>query len=330
MNTKNLKTIIKAGSLITAIAGGTYWYFQHMELYPSTEDAYVNANLVNVAPKVNGYVTNVLVKNDQLVHKGDVLFRIETKDYTVQLFQQQQALQYAKEQAASAKTQISSAQAGVVSARANYVHMQEQVARYSQMNNQEAASTEDLQKYQTQLAQAKAQLTQAENLVIQDDALLSAANAQIEQAQSGVQNAQNHVGYTDVTSAVNGYVTNMYLTPGQYVSAGQQVFGLVDNDSWWIDANFKETDLERIKAGEPVAIKLDMYKHGKYTGIVQSVSYASGGTFSLLPAQNATGNWVKVTQRFTTRIKVKNNAEYPLRVGASADVEVDTTHKKIS
>ena len=117
----------------------------------------------------------------------------------------------------------------------------------------------------------------------------------------------------------------MYLTKGQYVAVGQQVFGLVDNDSWWIDANFKETDLERVKESQPVEIKLDMYRHSKYKGTVQSLSYASGTTFSLLPPQNATGNWVKVTQRFTIRIKVENNPKFPLRVGASADVQIDTT-----
>jgi membrane fusion protein (multidrug efflux system) len=311
--------------LIAVVSGGVYWYFEHSEKYPSADDSYVNANLVNVAPKVSGYVEDILVKNNQFVHKGDVLFRIAPTDYSVQLDQQQQGLQYAIQQANNAKAQISTAEANVASAKVNYDNALAQFKRYQDMNKLNAASTQNLQTYETQFAQAKAQLVQAQNTLTQDKILVEAANAQVKQSEAQVATAKNNVGYTDVVSSVNGFVTNMYLTKGQYLAVGQQVFGLVDNDSWWIDANFKETDLERVKEGQPVDIELDMYKHAHYKGTVQSLSYASGTTFSLLPPQNATGNWVKVTQRFTIRIKVENNPKFPLRVGASANVQIDTT-----
>ena len=325
MDKHKINILIRGALLIAVVSGSVYWYFNHTEKYPSTDNGYVNANLVNVAPKVSGYVEDILVKNNQYVHKGDVLFRITPVDYSVQLDQQQQALQYAIQLANNAKAQISTAIANVASAKVNYTNAAAQVERYTEMNQQNAASTQNLQNYQTQFAQAKAQLIQAENTLEQDKIQVEAANAQVGQAKAQVANAKNNVGYTDVISSVNGYVTNMYLTKGQYVGVGQQVFGLVDNDSWWIDANFKETDIERVKNGQPVDVKLDMYKHAHYTGTVQSISYASGTTFSLLPPQNATGNWVKVTQRFTIRIKVANNPQFPLRVGASADVQIDTT-----
>lgn len=318
------KTLIQAGVIIAVISSATYMYFQHTKKYPSTENAYVNANLIYVAPKVSGYVTEVLVKNNQLVHKGDTLFRIETTDYTVQLAQEQQKLKYIVEQEINAKTQINNATASLASAKANYEHLKTQVSRYKLMNQQNVASTEELQNYQTQLVQAKSQYEQMQNSLAQAKTQVVAVNAQIAEAKSKVENAQNHVGYTDIISPVNGYVTNLYLTNGQYVSASQQLFGLIDNDSWWIDANFKETDLERIKPGQTVKISLDMYSNTDYKGIVQSLSYASGTTFSLLPAQNATGNWVKVTQRFTIRIKLDNNPKSPLRVGSSAAVEINT------
>jgi membrane fusion protein (multidrug efflux system) len=124
---------------------------------------------------------------------------------------------------------------------------------------------------------------------------------------------------------MDGYISNLNtLMPGEFLNAGQSMFGIVSNDKWWVDANFKETQLGRIKPGQKVEIILDMYDDHKYTGTVQSMSYASGTTFSLLPAQNATGNWVKVTQRFTVRIKVDNDPKYPLRIGASAKVEINT------
>lgn len=325
MDKQKISIIIRGLLLIAVVSGGVYWYFEHSEKYPSTDDGYVNANLVNVAPKVSGYVEEILVKNNQFVHKGDVLFRIAPTDYSVQLDQQQQALQYAVQLANNAKAQISTAVANVASAKVNYANAAEQVKRYTEMNRQNAASTQNLQSYQTQFAQAKAQLIQAENTLEQYKIQVEAANAQVGQAKAQVANARNNVGYTDVVSSVNGFVSNMYLTKGQYVAVGQQVFGLVDNDSWWIDANFKETDIERVKEGQPVDVNLDLYKHAHYKGVVQSISYASGTTFSLLPPQNATGNWVKVTQRFTIRIKVENNPKFPLRVGASADVQIDTT-----
>lgn len=321
----NKKTLIKGIIFVLVVVLGTVWYFVHSARYPSTDDGYVNANLVYVAPKVNGYIAEINVKNNQFVHKGDVLFKIETTDYSVQLDQEQQALKYAQEQLNVAKTQVSTASANVKSSKANYDYLDSQVTRYTEMVKQNAASAQDLENYRSQFAAAKAQYEQAQNTLTQAKTQVEAANAQVGQAQAGVNNAQNHVGYTDVLSSVNGYVSNMYLTQGQFVNVGQQVFGLVDNDSWWIDANYKEDDLERVKEGQSATIDLDIYPHAHYTGTVQSISYASGTTFSLLPPQNATGNWVKVTQRFTVRIKVENNPKFPLRVGASAYLVIDTT-----
>ena len=116
----------------------------------------------------------------------------------------------------------------------------------------------------------------------------------------------------------------MNLETGELVAQGQKLFGQVDTHTWWIDANFNETKLERIKPGQAVKVRLDMYDHHDYKGVVQSISFASGNTFSLLPPENATGNWVKVTQRFPIMIAIEDDKDFPLRVGASAKVTVDT------
>nr|MCX3303406.1 HlyD family secretion protein [Bacillus pacificus] len=121
----------------------------------------------------------------------------------------------------------------------------------------------------------------------------------------------------------DGYVSNLKLYKGQLVSPGQALFGFIDNKKWWIDANFKETDLDRIKPGQKVEIELDMYSHS-YAGKVDSISYATGSVFSLLPPENATGNWVKVTQRLPVKIILKNDLKYTLRRGGNATVKVDT------
>lgn len=317
--------MIKGGLLIVIASVGTDFYMRYSEKYPTTDDAYVNADLLYVAPKVSGYVTEVLVANNQFVHKGDTLFKIETDDYSVQLFQEQQAQKYAEEQLANAKTQISTANANLENAKVNYNALSDQLNRYTKMQSVNAASLDTLQKYQTQFAQAKATLEQNKNNLVAAKIQVAAATAKVLQAQASVQNAKNHVGYTDIIAPSDGYVSNLSLVRGQYVSSGQQLFGLIDSNNWWIDANYKETEIERVKIGQPVDITLDIYKHVHYKGIVQSISYASGSTFSLMPAQNATGNWVKVTQRFTIRVQVQNSAQFPLRVGASAHAKINTS-----
>ena len=182
MDKQKFGIIARGALLIAIVSGGVMWYFNYSSEYPSTDNAYVNANLVNVAPKVSGYVEDILVKNNQFVHKGDVLFRIAPTDYSVQLDQQQQGLQYAIQQANNAKAQINTAVAGVDSAKVNYDNALAQVQRYQEMNKLNAASTQNLQTYQTQVAQAKAQLVQAQSTLAQDKILVEAANAQVKQA----------------------------------------------------------------------------------------------------------------------------------------------------
>jgi membrane fusion protein (multidrug efflux system) len=132
---------------------------------------------------------------------------------------------------------------------------------------------------------------------------------------------------THVLAPGSGWASNVRLRPGTVVQAGTPVFAIIEDGQWWVDANFKETDLGRIKPGQKATIRLDMYPGLKLQGVVESISQGSGATFSVLPPENATGNWVKVTQRFPVRVKITSepDPDRPIRVGASADVTVDTT-----
>ena len=131
---------------------------------------------------------------------------------------------------------------------------------------------------------------------------------------------------THVTAPSDGILSNVTLRPGATVQAGPPLFAIIEANRWWVDANFKETDLARIKVGQPATVYLDMYPGATFDGVVESISAGSGATFSVLPPENATGNWVKVTQRFPVRITITNPpADKPLRVGASASVTIDTT-----
>lgn len=309
--------------IVLAAILGLYSYYIYNESYPSTDNAYVNANIVNISPKVGGYIMDINVHNNQLVHTGDTLVTINPQDYSLMLDKAKQDLEIAKSQQDNAAQQIKAAQAIQEKAKSDYKFAQEMATRYANLYKQNAGSLQDMQKYQNQSYAARQALNQAMINVNQANIAYTTATTQAEQARIEIKNANNNNRYTVIKSPVTGYVSNLNLQNGELVGPGQKLFGLVDNSSWWIDANFKETQLRNIKVGQQAEIELDMYKH-KFYGIVESISYASGNTFSLLPAENATGNWVKVTQRFTVRIKVENNPEFPLRVGASSKVTVNT------
>ena len=305
----------------------SYGYFKYSEYYPSTDDAYVGASLVNVAPKANGYLAELNIHNNQVVHKGDLLFKINPVDYNFSYGQAQKNYDSYVSQVTMIEQQIGVQKASVVKSEAQYNLAREILDRYKQLYATKTLSKQAYDNAATNLKTAKAQMDIENKRLAQIQSGISILEAKRDSAKIGLDSAQSNMSFTEYRSPVDGYVSNLNsLHTGEYIALGQQMFGIVDNSKWWIDANFKETQLERIKPGQSVTIELDMYEH-KYHGVVQSVSYSSGNTFSLLPAQNATGNWVKVTQRFAVRISVDNDAAHPLRVGASAFVKIDTTSK---
>jgi membrane fusion protein (multidrug efflux system) len=312
--------LIIAGTILSI-----YFYFRYERLYPDTDNPYVNANIVNVAPKVTGYLQTLNVKNNQLVHKGDVLFTINPIDYKLSATQAEKAYNSQIEQVNAVKSQVNIQRGQNIKDKVSYDFALETANRYKKLHDANTISTQNYQNAMTNLDTAKTQLDIDNRKLQQLDDVYRLTIAKRDQSKASLDSAVSNLGYTKYIAPMDGYITNLNtLMPGEYVSAGTNMFGIVDNSNWWIDANFKETQLERIKPGQSVKISLDMYDDYTYTGTVQSLSYASGTTFSLLPAQNATGNWVKVTQRFTVRIKVENNDKYPLRVGASSKVKIKT------
>ena len=172
------------------------------------------------------------------------------------------------------------------------------------------------------LTAAKAQLEQSK----QQLGTPGIDNAQVKVAQAAVQSAKLQLSYTQVYAPVTGYLANMTLQPGNSVTSYQPIFSIINKNTWWVSANFKETQLERIKQGQPAEIQIDMYPHHIFHGTVASFSPSSGTSFALLPPENATGNWVKVTQRFPVWIDIKaSDPKYPFRIGASCTVTIDTT-----
>ena len=250
--------------------------------YTSTEDAYINANVVQIAPRVTGKVVHLAITNNQYVKKDQPLFDIDPAPF-------QTAVDSAQAQVAIAEAQL--AKAAIESQRT------------------------------TPLVKQKYLSPQAGDNTL---ASLKTATGNLEYAKAGLAQAQLNLAYTNIKAPVSGWVTNLTLRTGDIISANQPLFALISDEEYWADANFKETEMQHIKPGQTATIVTDLYPGHTFRGRVESISGGAGSAFSLLPPQNATGNWVKVTQRIPVRVHIMNpDAKYPLRIGISATVTVN-------
>lgn len=259
----------------------------YSDYYISTDNAYLNANIVQIAARVTGKVNNVYIKNNAYVKKGQLLFAIDPAPF-------QLAVDSAKAQQAQCEAEL------------------------EQANNTANRTLPLVSK--NVLPQQSGDATKA---------ALKSAQARLAFAKTGLEQAMLNLQYTKVIAPISGWVTNVTLQTGDVISAYQPVFALISDEEFWVDANFKETEIANIKPGQSAKIVLDMYPKHHFSGVVDSISGGAGTAFSLLPPQNATGNWVKVTQRIPIKIRVTdaNNSAYPLRIGASARVTIALKQK---
>ena len=322
-----IKSLVFA-ALAAAIVAGGYFYWRHGNLYPSTEDAYVEANVVRVASQVTGAITQVHVQDQQHVQAGEPLFEIDPRPFELAVAQAQARLQIAKQGMGSDMAAVRAAEAEVENQRVMLDKAEKNARRVADLRTKGFVSAQahddavaGVEAATAQLAVARARLHQARvNLGGAGD-----QNERIREAEAALKQAQLDLAHTRVSAACEGQIAQLSLQPGATARAGNPMFALVCTDLFWVDANFKETQLERIRPGQPVELEFDMYPGRRFEGRVETISRASGVAFSLLPPQNATGNWVKVTQRVPVRIALSPDPNYPLRVGTSAHVTVDTT-----
>ena len=326
---KSLKVLISAAIAIM-LSVCFYVYWQHSQLYPATDDAYVQAHLVNIAPRVNGQVKSTFVHNNSFVRKGATLFSIDSQPYQIAVNKAQATFNQTLQSVKALEKEVQSAEAVMAERKAELVIAQQNYKRIMTLVKKRSASMADGDAYTSKLRVGEAAYTAAEANLQEAKARLGKNgldNPQVLQAKSALEQAKLNLSYTQVKAPANGYISNFNLRAGDQVNAQQSYFALVENQYWWAQANFKETDLKRIHDGQTATIKIDMYPNKTFKGTVVSLSYGSGSTFSLLPPENASGNWVKVTQRFPVRIKIDDhNAIYPLRMGASCTVEINTAH----
>lgn len=280
MSKNNIKQLsLIGGILLVCIISLGYWIYN--QFYVSTDDAYVNANVVQIAPRVTGQVKHLYVINNQYVKEGQPLFDLDPAIFETIVDQ--------------AKAQLS-----VSEAKLKLAEVTE--SRTTSLVTKRVASAQ-----------------QGDDA----EATLQAANANILVAKANLTQAELNLSYTKVVAPTSGWVTNVTLREGDVVTANQPLFALISDSEFWIDANFKETDIVDIHAGQKASVTVDMYPGHTFEGSVESISGGSGTAFSLLPPENATGNWVKVTQRVPVRVRIVNtDAKFPLRIGTSAAVSI--------
>jgi len=304
--------------LLLAIIGGvSYWL--DVRHYESTDDAFVAARSFAVASKVGGYVVEVPVTDNQHVKAGDLLARIDERDYEIAVDQASAQVAVAEANIANVHAQIDSQQEQIKEAKAQ----QEQAEAQLKFAQQEAARAQDLvdkgagtvqrqqqtrsdlDAQQANASRSRTAVTAAELGVKTLEAQLKSSAASLKQAQSQLDQAKLNLQYTHIVAAQPGRVVKLSGAVGTYVAPAQSIMMFVPDDVW-ITANYKETQLTDMRPGQPVEIRVDAYPGRKLTGHVASVQPGSGTAFSLLPAENATGNYVKVVQRVPVKIVVDN------------------------
>ncbi|EGQ7831269.1 HlyD family secretion protein [Vibrio vulnificus] len=322
---KLTKTLFLAACAIAS--GAMYLSWQYSDSHPSTEDAYVRAKILSVAPQVQGQVVTVEAKDFQAVNKGDLLLKIDARPYLLAVKQAKAAYQLAVQQHDVADKQVTEAVAGLDAARSNLTEAQLEYKRIDSLVARKLASAQDLDTAKNKLANAQASLEQARASVekaIANRGEEGAEAAVVQQAAAQLAQAELNLSYTDITSPVDGIAGEINTHVGSVVSVGQTLFPVIIKDSYWVRANFKETDLTHIKPGMEAEVVIDMYPDRVWKATVEELSPASGTSFSVMPPENATGNWVKIKQRFPVRLALNVPKDAPqLRVGASTEVTVD-------
>ncbi|MFA7555892.1 MAG: HlyD family efflux transporter periplasmic adaptor subunit [Spongiibacteraceae bacterium] len=323
--------MISAASIFTVIGlVAAVWWFIEMSHYQSTDDAYVNGNVVTITPQVAGTVIAISAENTDLVHAGDELVALDEADVKVALDQAEASLAQTVREVHSRRVTNASLSAEVELREAQLVKAEQDLVRRKDLASSGAVSSEELHHVETAVKAARSDLLAAREKLATNRALTGdgemADNPQVLHAAANVRSAYMNWRRTAVPAPVSGYVAKRSVQLGQRVQPGDALMAVVPLGEVWVDANFKESQLEDMRIGQPVVLEADIYGSSVvYHGSIAGLGAGTGSAFSLLPAQNATGNWIKVVQRVPVRVVLdaKELAQHPLRLGLSVTAKVD-------
>jgi membrane fusion protein (multidrug efflux system) len=330
---RRILTIIALVFLTIALVWGLLWFFVLSER-ERTDDAYVNGNKVVISAQVAGTVIAVLTDDTQLVTAGQVLVRLDPADAETALARTASALGQAVRQVRQERLTADQYDSQIATRGLELASAQADLAKREPLLAASAIAPEEVRHGRDSVALARAALTQAERQAAASHALVDGTsvedNPAVLEAKAAYRDAWIMAQRNAVVAPVAGYVAERSVQLGQHVEAGQALMTVIPLNALWVDANFKEVQLRHLRIGQAAEVRSDLYGGGYiYHAHVQGMSAGTGAAFALLPAQNASGNWIKVVQRVPVRIRIDDAdlAKSPLRVGLSATVTVDTTDR---
>jgi membrane fusion protein, multidrug efflux system len=327
--------LMLAGPLVVLLAGG-YWYLTGGR-YVSTDDAYVQAARVAISTDISGRVVEINVHDNDRVAAGQVLFRIDQRPFSIAVEEARAQLATVRFQIHALKATYHQKRAEARAAEATLDYQQREFERQQRLRASGTASQQQFdqakQAYETgqqQLVSKQQDVAVALANIGGDPNLPLEQHPMVQHAQAALDRAELNLSYTVIKAPESGIVTKVeQLQVGNYVTASTPLFSLMSTDRVWVEANFKETELTHMRPGQMAMVEIDTYPDVVIPAKVESLSPGTGLTFSLLPAENATGNWVKVVQRLPVRLSIEHfDPNAPLHAGMSATVEVDTKHSR--
>jgi membrane fusion protein (multidrug efflux system) len=331
--------LLAAAIVVGAVIFGMHWWTVGRFL-ESTDDAYVGGDVTVIGPKVPGYITELKVVDNQFVHAGDLLVKIDDHDYVAALNKAEGAV--AAEQALLANLDateqlqhavVSQAKAGIDAANAETVRSRDDQVRYQVLSGRSAVSVESFQRADATYKTAQANGAKAQASMLASQRQLDVISTQKQQARAALEQAKAerdmarlNVGYTELRAPVDGVIGNRRARVGAYAAAGTQLLSVVPATGLWVDANFKEDQLQHMHPGQAVTIEADVMPGQIFHGHLDSLAPATGSQFSVLPPENATGNFTKIVQRVPVRVYLDGEDGHlgKLRPGLSVIAEVDT------
>src|SRR5690349_6253425 len=331
---RSLRLILLVGVPAIALVVGGYYYLISGRIV-STDNAYVRSDKVSVSADVSGRVIEVNVREFQLVHPGDQLFRLDEEPFRIAVAQNEAALASTRRDIESLRAtyhaksaDLDRAVESIAFLKKEYERQKGLVERSLVPVSQLDQATHDLQAAQLQANSIRQDLARALNDLGGQPDIATDQHPKVKQALSQLEQAQLNLRRTTVRASIEGLVGPTTLQPGEYIQVGTPAFGLIAVEPW-VEANLKETELTHTRVGQQAKITVDAYPGYTWSATVASISPATGAEFSLLPPQNATGNWVKVVQRVPVKLKIETRPGMPpLRSGMSAVVDIDTGHER--
>jgi membrane fusion protein (multidrug efflux system) len=321
---KKKKAFMIVGTIVAIGLIAGWFYSGYRKTHVSTDDAFVEGNIHTIAAKIYGTVKAIHVNDNQAVKKGDLLLEIDPSDYDVRLREATSALGVEKAKLAEAATRIESAKANLDLARANLKLAETDKIRAEKLIAERVIPQERYDRAMTGYDVARAQLKAAEEQLRQAESQKVTQASTIRQKEASAALADMNYEYTKIYAPVDGYITRRSVQIGNQIQPGQPLMALVSLNDIWIIANYKETEMGNIRPGQEVEIKIDSFPGKVFKGKVDSIMAGTGVSFSLFPAENATGNFVKVVQRIPVKIALQEGADkdHILRIGMSVEPTV--------